>query len=314
MELNAVRARAIAAWEELYSVAEAAIGIARMPSVAALQRWLRDAQRWSTEELRAWQGERLCGVLAAHGVAEVRNADAAFGALRTLPPRDLMPVERWATTSTGPMRTTQLAVQIGSLLDWYHLRRGERWAFLGAPPFRGNGIRTTMAVERIARRDRSLAGYELDPLTSRRRLRAASSGRYGLWFGDASTLRAMADAAVGFGLPPAGPKLVVSTGEALAPSERTHLASVFGCVVLDQFTWRGVPLAISCRAGRYHVVDPFSIVEVLDGTKPCEDEASGELVVTRLDERGPAMLRVRTGDRAIAAGDGCPCGRPGPTL
>jgi phenylacetate-CoA ligase len=194
---------------------------------------------------------------------------------------------------------------------------GERIALLGTPPSLISGAtgwkgRLRRAVER---RGCSSTGVRTDHEASLGHARAASASRGVLWYGYASMFAGMADAVLGEGLSLRGPRAIVTTSEPLLPDWRRRIEGAFGAPVYDQYGCNdGGVLAQTCHAGRFHVAENVSLLEVFEGDTPCPPGVEGELVVTNLHARVIPFLRYRVGDRAVLGRDPCPCGRRGTTL
>jgi len=69
-------------------------------------------------------------------------------------------------------------------------------------------------------------------------------------------------------------------------------------------------IAYECQAhGGHHVAAESYIVEVLNDRQPAPPGEVGDVVVTDLDSFSVPLIRYRTGDRAVALGGTCVCGR-----
>ncbi len=103
------------------------------------------------------------------------------------------------------------------------------------------------------------------------------------------------------------PRAVVSTAEGLDPQSRRLLEAAFGAPVYDAYglTEAGM-IAWQCTARRgYHMAEDTAIVEFL----PTPEGVAARMVVTNLELTAMPLIRFETGDLAIPADDGCPCGR-----
>ncbi len=119
---------------------------------------------------------------------------------------------------------------------------------------------------------------------------------------------------------PAGrlrPRLVLTTGERLAPNVRARLRSVFGTEPDDCYgaTECGC-LGWRCRrCGCFHVNADRAIVEIVDdGGRPVPEGESGSVLVTNLVSRAMPILRYALGDRARRAAPDCPEARGAESL
>jgi phenylacetate-coenzyme A ligase PaaK-like adenylate-forming protein len=85
---------------------------------------------------------------------------------------------------------------------------------------------------------------------------------------------------------------------------RKELTSEFGTPEC-----RGIAYQCDAQLGR-HIVAESYIVEILKDGQPAQPDEVGDVVVTDLDSFSVPLIRYQTGDRAVAAGGTCPCGRP----
>jgi phenylacetate-CoA ligase len=125
----------------------------------------------------------------------------------------------------------------------------------------------------------------------------------------------MADAVAERSLSVRPPRAIVTTSEMLLPTWRRRIEDVFQVPLFDEYGCNdGGVLSLSCAAGRYHLAENVSIVEVMDGGSVCPPGMEGDVVVTNLHSRVMPFLRYRVGDRAVRGEGPCPCGAPGATL
>ncbi|MGQ9591582.1 MAG: phenylacetate--CoA ligase family protein, partial [Planctomycetota bacterium] len=119
------------------------------------------------------------------------------------------------------------------------------------------------------------------------------------------------------GFPPYRPRGVISTAMVLHDHERRGIAEVFGENIFDRYGCEEVSLIASeCEAHRgLHVNTDSLIVEILrDDGSPARPGEEGAVVVTDLWNYGMPFIRYVVGDRAVASGEACPCGRTYPLL
>jgi phenylacetate-CoA ligase len=137
-----------------------------------------------------------------------------------------------------------------------------------------------------------------------------------LWYGYASTIAAMAQAALERGIEVRGPKAVITTAEMLQPAWREAIEQAFGPRLYDEYGCNdGGILSQTCGRGRFHLAENVSIVEVIDDDdQPCGPGIEGDVAVTNLHARALPFIRYRIGDRAVLGDEMCPCGMPGATL
>jgi phenylacetate-CoA ligase len=311
--------------------------------------WLRDFAAWPGERREAWRRARFESVLA-HAAAHVPRyrellagqapADVALSELPIIGKRDVrssmpeflstgwehMPHVRKRTggTSGEPLQYpldlaawTQMYAAV--LHEWERTgyRYGERIVVLGAPPSLHPEAAGLKARLRGWLENRTVAatGVDVDRSSSLRRALIAGREAGAIWYGYAGTVHAMAQAVLDAGISVPGPRAIVTTSENLQPAWRAHIESAFGSPVYDQYGCNdGGVLAQTCAAGRFHIADSLSIVEVLDGDRPCPPGVEGDLVVTNLHARVLPFLRYRVDDRVVLGDGPCACGRPGRTL
>lgn len=310
--------------------------------------WLRDFRSWPIERRQAWQDDRFQEVIA-HARIHVPFYRLALRTergnvpLTRLPPVDKATIradearfrsENWETMrhivkrtggTTGdpwryPLDTGAWSHMYGAALHLWErtgYSYGEPVALLGTPPSLVPGSKGLKARvrARLEQRVVSAAGVEIDRTASARRARLAGEVGATLWYGFASTIGAMAEAVAAEGIEVAAPRAIVTTGEELLPQTRARIESAFSVPLFDQYGCNdGGALAQTCRRGRFHLADSVSIVEILDGDRPCPPGVEGDVVVTNLHARVLPFLRYRVGDRAVLGEGTCPCGEPGPTL
>ncbi len=103
---------------------------------------------------------------------------------------------------------------------------------------------------------------------------------------------------------------VMTSSETLEPRVRAAVERSFGTTVFDWYGQAERVAAIgTCEHGSYHVLTDYGSVELL----PAGDGAS-ELVGTTLNNEAMPLVRYRTGDRVLADGGPCACGRVFPTV
>lgn len=319
---------------------------ARYLSVA---QWLRDFYAWPDSRRREWQERRLEDVVR-HAGRHVPFYRERFGnesrpvvigdlpvvdKARIRPDMDNFVMPNW---QQQPHRDKRTGGTTGDPwrypLDnraWQHMyaaalhfrgrtgyHYGERIVLLGTPPslLPGDTNWKSKLRRRLEQRVATAAGLEIDHKSSLERARAAQELDGALWYGYAGTVAAMADAVLTEGIDIRPPRAIITTAETLQPAWRERIELAFGAPLFDEYGCNdGGVLAQSCGAGRYHVADNVSIVEVLDeGGRPCPPGAEGDVTVTNLHARLLPFLRYQTGDRAVRAEGPCPCGVRGSTL
>jgi phenylacetate-CoA ligase len=311
--------------------------------------WLRDFSCWAPERRYEYQQARLEAVvnhaaqqvpfyrelLGGRQVSGIRLTDLpVVDRARMRADMDAFRSEHWtrmpyvpkqSSGTTGepwqyPLDRQAWAHIYAASLHFWELegyRYGERMVMLGRPSTLGPGGSPLKSRARnlVERHVFAAAGIEVDHASSLRRALLASAFQAAVWYGYAGTIAAMAEAVATKGAALPGPRMIVTTAEALRPEWRLRIEEVFGAPVFDQYGCNdGGILTQTCRRGRFHVAENVSIVEILDGERPCPPGVEGDVVVTNLHARVLPFLRYQVGDRAVL-GDGlCPCGRPGVTL
>lgn len=320
-----------------------------------LTHWLRDFSCWPEERRRAYQQARLEAVvrhaaervpfyrtllgyramLGRRSVSSIRLTDLpVVDKLRLRQDLTAFRSEDWtripfipkqSSGTTGepwqyPLDKQAWAHIYAAALHFWELegyRYGERAVMLGASATLNPGSQTWRSRLRslAERRVFSAAGIEVGHTESVRRALRATAAPAALWYGFAGTIAAMAEAVEAEGMTLPGPRMIVTTAEALRPEWRRQIEAAFGAPVFDQYGCNdGGILSQTCRRGRFHVAENVSIVEILDGERPCPPGVEGDVTVTNLHARALPFLRYKVGDRAVLGDGPCPCGRPGMTL
>jgi phenylacetate-CoA ligase len=110
---------------------------------------------------------------------------------------------------------------------------------------------------------------------------------------------------------------VVSLGEKLLPNFRDAIEQAFSCKVYDTYgASEGFLIASQCTEGKYHIVSPHVVVELLDdaGNEVRPGEI-GRVVLTGLDNFSTPLIRYEVGDLAVKAiSENCTCGLELPLL
>ena len=255
-----------------------------------------------------------------------QNMTSFLSATRPLPPY----VAKWTSGTTGecwsyPLDrrawTQTYAAWLFFLgLTGYHY--GEPVAVFGPHGARDRAHPTPFGWlrEKAERRQVMPGGADLGTAASEWRVLEASRRAPVLWFGYPGILAAMARAVAdresqGRPLDVARPRAIVTSGEMLHRGWRQQIEQAFGAPVYDQYGCNdGGVLTQSCSAGRFHIAENLSIVEVLQDGQPCAPGVEGSITVTNLHAFVLPFLRYDTGDRGSLGIGACPCGRPGQTL
>ncbi len=316
------------------------------PDSERLVRETLERDRWSRDQWRRWLEERLARQLERaatrvpyyreYWTARRRGGDrASWELLENWPilekeplraePRAFvaddcdirrMALEQTSGTTGKPLRiwrsrrTVEALYALGAARTrgWHGVPAGARWARLGGqlvvpasqrqPPF---------WVWNAALRQLYMSTYHLAPDLTPDYLDAL--GRYGIRFlsGYASSLHALANAALELGRDDLRMLVAFTSAEPVGNHQRAAISAAFGCAVRETYGMtESVAWASECEAGRLHQWPEVGIVEVQDG----------ELICTGLLNADMPLIRYRTGDRGrlAAPGSTCTCGRALPLL
>lgn len=126
----------------------------------------------------------------------------------------------------------------------------------------------------------------------------------------------MAEEAKAMGIDPAslGIERMLCAGEPMPEATRKRLEALFGCHVFDHIggtepcAWAGM-----CESKEgLHIMEPFSLVEILDREtlqREVEEGETGVAVVTPLGRRSFPLIRFNTKDLVVKGRETCLCGR-----
>lgn len=202
---------------------------------------------------------------------------------------------------------------------FFHARSNAVRAFI----YRSLGVGDGPVVEMYAvpggalRPDPGIAGFDryvLDyGLPVGERLRALLRLQPRVLYGNRSHLIELAEAAEDTGAALSSLRVVVSSSEALTPTDTMLLRRAFGVPIHDLYGLAEVSTVCFERnpGGGYATVEGRVIVEVLVDGRPAEPGETGELVVTSLDNRVMPFIRYATGDLCTLSGKGERSGRAG---
>jgi phenylacetate-CoA ligase len=106
------------------------------------------------------------------------------------------------------------------------------------------------------------------------------------------------------------PRLIVTGGEKLSPSVRSHLSDAFAACVLDMYSTVEFNLIASecVKTGLYHVSDETVALEILDGDRAVEPGETGSPVVTALHSFAAPLIRYELSDVITKGNPACECG------
>ncbi len=123
-----------------------------------------------------------------------------------------------------------------------------------------------------------------------------------------SMLKILAEAKLGGDLK-ISPNLVVSYAEVLTPEVKSFLQSAFTEKVYEVYKGTEGLFANSCSAGRMHINEDLSYLEVVDeNDRPVTPGTPGRVIVTDLVKRATPMIRYRLNDILTIDPERCPCG------
>ena len=106
-------------------------------------------------------------------------------------------------------------------------------------------------------------------------------------------------------------KGVSVSSEISTQEERDAWSACLGCRVRDEYSSEELTrMAAQCPAGRYHLMEDITYLEVLDPESGQPTTGTGEVVGTELHNDTMPFIRYRQGDLARLSLDTCSCGRP----
>ncbi|MGQ0571831.1 MAG: phenylacetate--CoA ligase family protein [Armatimonadota bacterium] len=303
------------------------------------------AEQWSEPERLAWQERRLREVMAAaapHAPAARQRLAAAgltlqdltLSALSRLPvlSKDALPdAQRQTPPFAGwlgvPLHeAARLFRSPGPILD-PEGRDDDYWRF--APALFAAGIRPGDVVLNTLSYHLTPAGHMLDSALRALRCPVIPAGPGNTevqarllgelpvtgFIGTPSFLATVLETALALGIT-VRLRAAFVIAEMLAESLRTRLQTQYGVRVSQGYGTADLgSISYECSARSGMHVAREMIVELIDPHtgRPAETGAPGEVVVTALNPAYP-LLRFGTGDLAVMAEGGCPCGRTGPRL
>lgn len=209
------------------------------------------------------------------------------------------------------------AIQIHRFAQLGH-HYGSRKLYLGSPT--SLGINTMGAKKKLRylteRTDTSLCSFNIERTASLQRAIDACATQSSMWYGYASTVAAMADAALESGQEFSGPPLIVTMAEPLWPDWHRKITEAFGSLVVEEYGCNdGGIMAHRCASGNLHLADHQSIVEILDNSGlPVPHGEFGNITITNLHARHMPFIRYQPGDTGRFGPKECSCGQPGRTI
>jgi phenylacetate-CoA ligase len=316
---------------------------------------LRQRRHWPTAKMEAWQDHRLTELieLAATKVPYYRErwhaldwpsarSAETLAILPRLDKQDIRQNERaflveelnpralWVERTSGTTGTSlRLYWPPAMLPKWWALievtvrnpagvaRQIPRAMIGGRPIVKGNAARPPYWRFNRVWRQLYLSAYHISRETAARYIAAMQEHRVEWLTGYGSAIAALAEEALGAGLPPLPLRTVIVSGDTLTPGMRQSIETFFQCKCFDHYGQsEGVGMAMECAAGRMHVIPDAGIIEITheDGTA-CAPGEIGEVVATGLLNDAMPLIRYRLGDHATWAKDQeCSCGTGGRIL
>jgi phenylacetate-CoA ligase len=311
---------------------------------------LRRSQGWTSEELRAYQHERLGAFLARavpgtpyyRGREEYRRA-AATGSLDGVPLLSKREVrdhrqdffhEEWRGMRPRTVHTSGTSGQslvfpvTGDCFQREYAFRELHYSWggvslVGRQPFAFCAGHPVAVPERSeppfwvhdrVNRHLFLSSYHLTAANLPHYVRALEAFAPVLIGGYPSSLYLLALAYRRHGTGRLRPRAVYTFSETLTDQQRSAMGDTFGCRV---FNWYGntemCSNIVECEQGDLHLKMEHSFVEILnDRDEPCRPGESGRLVCTGFGNLAFPLIRYDIGDTVqLAAGQASRCGRGG---
>jgi phenylacetate-CoA ligase len=199
--------------------------------------------------------------------------------------------------------------------EWCGYRMGDRVLQTGITPDRGWVKRT----KDVLLHTEYISAFQLSETAITRLLESLREAPRKYFFGYASSLYVIAEAAIKLGFDDIRFEHAVSWGDKLFPHYRTSILKAFGCRTMDTYgCTEGAMIAAECPEGNYHLSVNQCHVEILDDDgHPLPDGELGNVVATRLDNFAMPLVRYKLGDIAAlepAETSVCTCGRQTPLL
>lgn len=201
---------------------------------------------------------------------------------------------------------------------WHGLGLNDRRAMLGGqlvtpvqqrrPPF---------WVWNAGLRQLYMSSYHLAPDLIPSYLDALARYRVVYLVGYASSLHALAQAALRAGRRDLKMVVALASSERLDDDQRAEITAAFQCPVRETYGMaENVAAATECPSGRLHQWPEVGHIEVFDGGRPVPAGAFGEFVCTGLLNADMPLIRYRLADcgRFAPAEERCPCGRTLPVI
>lgn len=113
----------------------------------------------------------------------------------------------------------------------------------------------------------------------------------------------------------ASPKVIFTGAEALLDYQRNKIASVFGCLVTDQYGFsEGCGNASRCEQDLFHEDFEYGILECNNPIFNNDGSQTGEVLATGFTNLAMPFIRYQVGDTATWGNKKCTCGRESRTI
>ena len=322
---------------------------------AKFKEWLQGWQDWSPSFIEEWKNERLQYIvsLAAKQVPYYQKAykDRSWEKVRSENDLHLLPVVEkqsmrqnehaflvegkdpgalWMEKTSGTTGTSQrIYWPMAMAQQWWAVtevmvryvagvaQEMPRAMVGGRPVVRGKTRKPPYWRFNSRWNQLYLSSYHISNNTAPDYITALK--RYGSqWMtGYGSSIAALAESAMEYGLPPLPLKSVIVSGDTLLNGMRSSIEKYFQCKCFDHYgQCEGIVMAMECSHGRMHMIPVLGIIEILreDGS-PCSSGEVGEIVATSLLNDAMPLIRYRTGDYAAwAVQQHCLCGNQNPII
>jgi len=170
--------------------------------------------------------------------------------------------------------------------------------------------RSPFWVYNPAERQLLMSSYHIAPQFFPDYVRAIETFRPSAIYGYPSSVALIARAFEECGRSPFPLKAVFTSSETVLDWQRELIEQVFCCRIFDLYGNTERTAAItSCEHGSYHVLTDYAYVEFVSTSNH-----ELEIVGTSLFNHAFPLLRYRSGDTVEIGSQGCPCGRPFPTV
>lgn len=162
-----------------------------------------------------------------------------------------------------------------------------------------------------------MSSYHLAPDLMGAYLDALSQYRVTYLYGYASSLYALAQAALESGRKDVHMAVAFTSAEPLYEHQREAISKAFNCPVRETYGMAEVAaMASECAAGRLHLWPEVGYVEVVQDDQPVLPGVTADLVCTGLLNDDMPLIRYRIGDRGCLTdrSEACQCGRTLPVM